>query len=66
MRDISHNSLCNRLFSQLAKIIDCKDLFSLLLIIPIIFVNMITESFYPINPPNLQGEKRVLMNQSGI
>ena len=32
----------------------------------IILVNMITESVYPINPPNLQGEKRVLREQSGI
>ena len=32
----------------------------------IILVNMITESVYPINPPNLQGEMRVLKDQSGI
>ena len=29
-------------------------------------INMITESVYPINPPNLQGEKRVLRDQSGM
>ena len=33
MRDIYHNFLCNRWFSRLAKFLDCKDLFSLLLII---------------------------------
>ena len=34
--------------------------------VPIILFNMITESVYPTNPPNLQGEKRVLRAQNGI